>query len=162
MKIIAEQKNIRMSARKVRLVTDVVKNMAPQQAVTTLDFTPKRAAKPVAKVIKQAIANATNNFKANPTQLRISEILVDEGPTFKRWRAVSRGRAHSILKRTSHVKVILEILAAKPVEKPKTVAKPVAEVTKADTTVKTPKTSKKTAASATKKTNTKTKKTTKQ
>lgn len=120
MKITAEQKYIRMTARKVRVVVDAVKDLKPADAITQLEVMNKRAALPVSKVLKQAVANATNNFNLSPSQLKISEILVNEGPTFKRFQAVSRGRAHSILKRSSHVKVILETIAAKqPVAAPK-------------------------------------------
>lgn len=138
MKITAEQKYIRMSARKLRLVVDAVKHLSPQAALKQLEFMNKRATTPVSKVIKQAVANATNNFRLNPQQLKISEVLVNEGSTYKRWRPVSRGRAHSILKRTSHVKVILETVSSKPViqPKPSPVVKKEAVVKSAKKTVK--------------------------
>ncbi len=103
----AEQKYIRMSPRKVRLVANSIKGLNPKDAIVHLSFLKKAAAVPVAKTIKQAIANATNsNLKEE--DLRFKTIQVGEGATLKRWRAVSRGRAHKILKRSSHIKVILE------------------------------------------------------
>lgn len=111
MKIKAEQKFIRTSPRKLRLVADVVRGLGPQEAIRQLEIIRKNAALPLAKVIKQAIANASNNLQINQNSLQISSIEINEGPTFKRWQAVSRGRAHSILKRTSHIKVVLETSA---------------------------------------------------
>lgn len=108
MKIVAEQKYIRVSPRKLRLIADVVRSLKPQQALEHLDFINKAASEHLAKVIKQALANANHNFNLNENQVKFSEIQVNEGPTFKRWRAVSRGRAHSILKRSSHVRVVVE------------------------------------------------------
>jgi len=108
MEVKAEAKYIRMSSRKVRLVVDAIRGLSPQKALEYLKFVNKRAAGPLSKVIKSAIANAKNNFGLKPEDLRFKEIQVGEGPTLKRWRAVSRGRAHQIMKRTSHIKVILE------------------------------------------------------
>ena len=108
MDIKAEAKHIRMSPRKVRLVVNVIKSLSPQEAIEKLRFVNKRAAKPVAKVIQSAIANAKNNLKLDESSLRFKEIQVNEGPTLKRSRAISRGRSHQIMKRTSHIKVILE------------------------------------------------------
>lgn len=108
MKIVAEQKYIRVSPRKLRLVADVVRALKPLQALDHLSFINKAASEPLAKVIKQALANASHNFNLNENQVKFSEIQINEGPTFKRWRAVSRGRAHSVLKRTSHIRVVVE------------------------------------------------------
>lgn len=97
-----------MTPRKVRLVVDAVRGLTPRQALEQLAFMRKKAALPVEKTIKQAIANAVKNANIKEENLRFQEILVGEGPTSKRWRAVSRGRAHQILKRTSHIKVLLQ------------------------------------------------------
>jgi len=110
----AEQKYIRMSPRKVRLVTQAIKDLLPKEALDHLKFLNKRAALPVAKTIKQAIANAVNNKKLREEELRFSKIEVLPGSTYKRWRPVSRGRAHSIFKRTCHIKVILKTKNQKP------------------------------------------------
>lgn len=104
----AEAKNIRISAQKVRKVVSAIKELDPQEAVVNLEFINKRAAEPLKKVIKSAIANATHNFDMNEDNLKFKTIQIGEGPTYKRWRPVSKGRAHQILKRTSHIKVILE------------------------------------------------------
>jgi large subunit ribosomal protein L22 len=108
MLIKAEKNYIRMSPQKLRLVVDVVKKLNPVESLDYLKFLNKRAARPLAETIKQAIANAVNNKKADKKKLKFAYIDVMEGPTYKRWRPVSRGRAHSILKRTSHIKVVLE------------------------------------------------------
>jgi len=104
----AEAKYIRTSPRKVRLVVETIKNLSPQRALDYLKFINKRAAKPLSKLIQSAIANAKNNLGLKPEDLKFKEIQVGEGPTLKRWRAISRGRAHPIMKRASHIKVILE------------------------------------------------------
>ena len=108
MEIIAEANYIRMSPRKVIPVTEAIKSLSPLVALEKLALMPKRAAKPVAKVIKSAIANATNNSKLSADILRIKSIVVGSGPALKRWRPVSRGRAHPYKKRMSHIKVVLE------------------------------------------------------
>ena len=104
----AEQKNQRQTARKTRLVSEAVKKMSIEQAIRQLAVMDRRASLPVLKVLRQAIANATNNHGLSLDQLVIADIVVNEGPTYKRWRAVSRGRAHTILKRTCHIKVELK------------------------------------------------------
>ena len=97
-----------MSLRKIKLVAQAVKDLTPREAIDHLKFLNKRAAVPVAKTIKQAVANAVNNNKLKEEDLEFVSIQALAGPTLKRWRPVSRGRAHSILKRTSHIKVILK------------------------------------------------------
>jgi len=108
MEIIAYQKFIRTSPRKLRLVADAVRNLHPTQALIKLKFINKRAAEPLAKVFKQAVSNAVNNSNLKEVDLKIKHLQIEEGPTLKRWRAVSRGRAHRILKRMSHIKIVLE------------------------------------------------------
>ena len=108
MEVKAEAKYIRTSPRKVRLVVETIKNLSPQRALDYLKFINKRAAKPLSKLIQSAIANAKNNFGLKPEDLKFKEIQVGEGPTLKRWRAISRGRAHPIMKRASHIKIILK------------------------------------------------------
>lgn len=104
----AQQKYIRTSPRKMRLVVGAIRGLPPREALAQLAFMRKRAAQPVAKVIKQALANAANNHGLQQESLNFKNIEVSEGPVFKRWRAVSRGRAHPILKRTSHLTIVLE------------------------------------------------------
>ena len=107
MQIIAYQKFYRMSPRKLKLVADSVRSLKPTQALTQLQFMHKRAATKLHQVMKQAIANALDN-KLKDTDLVIKHILVEQGPRYRRFRAASRGRARMIVKRTSHIKVILE------------------------------------------------------
>ena len=108
MEIKAEAKYIRISPRKARLVVKAIRGLTPQKALDYLKFVNKRAAEPLSKIIQSAIANAKNNFGLKPEKLKFKKIQVGEGPTLKRWRAISRGRAHPIMKRTSHIKIILE------------------------------------------------------
>jgi large subunit ribosomal protein L22 len=104
----AIQKYIRTSPRKLRLIADAVRSLAPAEALRQLRFVDKRAAEPVAKVIRQALANAKQNFGLATEKLIFKTLEINEGPTYKRFRAVSRGTAHSIMKRSSHIRVILE------------------------------------------------------
>lgn len=125
----AEQKNTRQAPRKVRLVADTVRKMPLEQALKQLAVMEKRASLVVAKVIRQAIANASHNHHVAFADLTLKNITVNAGPVYKRWNAVSRGRAHSIYKRTSHITVILETKAdvkpvAAPVATPKKTAVP--------------------------------------
>ena len=108
MQIRAYQKNIRTSPRKLRLVADTVRDLPPRQALTQLQFMKKRAAGVLAKVLQQALSNAVNNQGLSDSALQIKLLQIEEGPTLKRWRAISRGRGRRILKRMSHIKIILE------------------------------------------------------
>jgi large subunit ribosomal protein L22 len=96
-----------MSARKVRLIVDLIRGRDVQDALNILKFTPNRAAPMISKVLTSAIANA-NEAEANVERLFVSEARVDEGPTMKRFRPKDRGRAHPILKRTSHIVVAVD------------------------------------------------------
>jgi large subunit ribosomal protein L22 len=104
----AVSKNLRISPKKVRLVAENFSGKPAQEALDSLRFVPKKAALPISKVLKSAISNAQNNKQLKPEGLVIKEILVGAGPTLKRIRPVSRGGAHQILKRTSHIKIVLE------------------------------------------------------
>ncbi|MAG44870.1 50S ribosomal protein L22 [bacterium] len=109
MKITAKLRHLRMSPRKVRLVANLVRGMDVIQAKTQLKFMSKRAAGHVLKLLESAIANAKNNFNIqNENNLFIFEIRVDQGPSLKRWRARAMGRAARILKRTSHITLVLD------------------------------------------------------
>ena len=98
-------KTIRLSAQKGRLVADQVRGLNVAKALELLQFSDKKAALPIRKVLESAIANAEHNEGADVDDLRIENICVDEGPTLKRWRARAKGRGAKILKRTSHIKV---------------------------------------------------------
>ena len=96
-----------MSARKIRLVVDLIRGRHVQEALNILKFSPNRAAGMVSKVLTSAVASA-NEGEANVERLFVQEAFVNEGPTMKRWRPKDRGRAHPIMKRTSHITVVVE------------------------------------------------------
>jgi len=97
-----------ISARKARLVADLVRGMPVGPALSLLEFTPKKAAGLIKKVVSSAIANATQSAGVDEDKLVISRILIDEGPTAKRWTPRAMGRATRIRKRTSHIFVAVE------------------------------------------------------
>ena len=107
MQVTAKLNGARISAQKVRLVADQVRGMPVEKAEQLLTFSPKKAAHIVKKVLLSAIANAEHNEGADIDELKISVITVDEGPTMKRGRARAKGRGTRILKRTSHITVIV-------------------------------------------------------
>ena len=102
-------KFIRMSPRKLRRVVNEIRGKDTHTAQTILKFMPYAAAKVVEKVLKSAVANAKENEKLNPDELRITKAYVDGSSTLRRWRPMSRGRGYPILKRTSHVTVEVEM-----------------------------------------------------
>ena len=108
MEIKASQRDIRQTPRKVRLVANTVKELSLEQAIRQLAVMQRAATLPVLKTLRQAVANAVHNHGLSPANLRIKELIVNDGSTLKRWRAVSRGRSHSIYKKTCHVLVTLE------------------------------------------------------
>ncbi|MEE8207978.1 MAG: 50S ribosomal protein L22 [Nitrosomonadaceae bacterium] len=101
----AKLTNTRLSPQKMRLVADQIRGLPVERAIDVLTFSNKKAAAIIKKVLESAIANAEHNDGADIDELKISEILVDAGPTMKRLRPRARGRADRIIKRTSHVKV---------------------------------------------------------
>lgn len=101
----AKLTNSRLSPQKMRLVADQVRGLPVERALDVLTFSNKKAASVIKKVLESAIANAEHNDGADIDELKISEILVDAGPTMKRLRPRARGRADRIIKRTSHLKV---------------------------------------------------------
>ncbi len=104
----AKVKNVRISPRKVRMVVDAVRGKNVSQAVHILEYTRKKAVLPVQKLLKSAIANASENDGiADVDDLFIDRITVDEGPTLKRFMPRARGRATPIHKRTSHIQIFL-------------------------------------------------------
>jgi len=107
MDIIAKLSYLRSSPRKVRLVVDVVRGMDAERASAQLKFLNKRASDPVLKLLNSAVANAKNNFQKTEN-LYIREIFVDQGPTYKRFRAAAKGRTSPINKKTSHITIILD------------------------------------------------------
>lgn len=107
MEVRAVAKGVRVSPRKVRPLIDMVRGKNVNEALDLLRFTPTPKARIVAKLVKSAAANAENNFQMAPQDLRIVEIFADEAPTLKRYRPRSRGRASPILKRSSHITVVV-------------------------------------------------------
>jgi large subunit ribosomal protein L22 len=103
----AIERHIRMSPQKVRLVLDVVRGKPATEALAILKFLPHRAARPVAAAVRSAMANAENNFNMDPDDLVITRCAADEGRTLKRWRPRARGRVNQILKRSSHITVVV-------------------------------------------------------
>lgn len=101
-------KHVRISPRKLRPVADMVRGMNVEEALAVLEFTPRKGADILSKVIKSAKANAENNHEMNTDALYLAEVYANQGPTMKRWRAASMGRGVKILKRTSHVGVVLK------------------------------------------------------
>ncbi len=104
---VAKHRYARISARKVRLVADLIRGLACDRAVELLKFTHQRAARMVDRVLKSAMASA-NEQEAAMSRLYVSEARVDPGPIIKRFRAKDRGRAHSIHKRTSHIVIAVD------------------------------------------------------
>jgi ribosomal protein L22 len=103
----AQAKYVRSSPRKARLVVDHIRGKSVDEARAILAHTPRAAAVPVLKVLESAIANAEHNHELLPEELRIHQVMVDEGPTIKRFRPRALGRATKIRKRTSHITINL-------------------------------------------------------
>ena len=108
MEVKAISNNIGTSPRKLRLIADLVRGKKVDQALTILKFLPSPSAQSVAKAVKSAAANAENNYEMTPSDLKIIKILIDEGRTMKRFRAGPRGRVKPILRRSSHITVIVK------------------------------------------------------
>ena len=106
----AKLKFVRIAPRKMRLVADLVRGRRLEEALTILEYSLKGAAKPIEKILKSAVSNMLIREEAkkiDTDKIWIKKITVDEGPTAKRWRPRAMGRATRILKRSSHVIVIL-------------------------------------------------------
>ncbi len=134
MAVKAIAKSVRMSPRKVSVVASLVRGRTVSDAITILEHTPRRSALPVKKVIESARANADYNHGYKPDTLKITEITVNSGPSYKRFRPVARGSAHPYQLRTSHISVTVdgELRAKKTAEK-KPAAKPASKTTKKET-----------------------------
>ena len=101
----AKHRHAKISPQKCRLVADQVRGLPVDKALTMLNFSNRKAAVLLRKVLESAIANAEHNDGADIDELKISSIFVDQGPTMKRMRARAKGRGNRILKRTSHITV---------------------------------------------------------
>ena len=104
----ASLKFARISARKVKIVIDLIRGKSTDEALAILKYTPKAASPLVEKLLKSAIANAVNNHNMDGNKLYISEIFANQGPTMKRIRAATKVRANRIRKRTSHIEIVLK------------------------------------------------------
>jgi large subunit ribosomal protein L22 len=105
MQATAVLKNVRTSAQKGRLVADLIRGLPVARALEVLEFSPKKAAKPLRKALESAIANAENNAGADVDELRVSVVFVDGGSQIKRFHARAKGRGVRIIKRLSHFTV---------------------------------------------------------
>ena len=99
---------VRISAQKVRLVCDQIRGKRVEEALSVLEFTPRKGAKIVAKVLRSGIANAENNQNLDVDSLFVKRIEVGPGPTLKRFLPRAQGRATPLLKRTSHITIVLD------------------------------------------------------
>jgi large subunit ribosomal protein L22 len=104
----AKAKFLRLSPRKARVVVDLVRGKRVPEALAVLSLCRKAAAKPVKAVIQSAVANAAQGERVDEEMLRVKQAYVDPGPSLKRWRPRAMGRASRVLKRTSHVTVVVE------------------------------------------------------
>ena len=100
-------RNLRISPRKVQIVLDLIRNKPADLAMAILQNTPKAASEPVAKLLKSAMANAENNHNMDKNNLYVSECFVCPGPIMKRIRPRAQGRAYRVLKRTSHITMVV-------------------------------------------------------
>jgi large subunit ribosomal protein L22 len=101
-------RHIRIAPRKIRVVIDLIRGKNIGEAYAILKYTPKVGAEVLLKVLQSAIANAENNFDMNSDKLYVAAAYVDQGPTLKRIHPRSRGQAFKILKRSSHVTVVVQ------------------------------------------------------
>ena len=108
MEVTAKARYVRVSPRKARLVTELVKGKKVEEALNILAFTKKAFAKTLTKVINSAVANAQQNNKMDVDTLMVKRIAIDGGPTLKRYIPRAMGRATMVRKRTSHVTVVLD------------------------------------------------------
>ena len=105
MQVAAKLRFARVSPQKGRLIADMVRGRPVGEALQTLTFTPKKAARIVRKVLESAIANAEHNHGADIDELKVSTVEVNEAPTYRRYRARAKGRGARIIKRNSHITI---------------------------------------------------------
>ena len=99
---------VRIAPRKVKIVLDLIRNQPAEKAMAILKYTPKAACEVVAKLLKSAMANAETNHNMDVSRLYVAECSVCQGPTLKRIRPRSKGRAYRINKKTSHINLVLK------------------------------------------------------
>ena len=108
MEVQARVKTLGVSPKNLRNLIDTVRGMKVEDAISSLRFTPIPMARMVRKAVESAVANAENNYEMTRDELRIVKIVADEGPRMKRFKAKPRGRAAPIIKRTSHLTVVVD------------------------------------------------------
>lgn len=113
MQIRAHLRYLRIAPRKVRLVIDLIRGLSVDQAIDQLSVLPKRSALPVLKLLNSALANAAHNHQMERKTLRIASIVANEGPKLKRWQPRAFGRAAPIIKRSTHITIVLEGASSK-------------------------------------------------
>ena len=101
-------RQVRISASKVRRVADLIRGLNVDDALSTCEFAPQAASEPIYKVLASAVANAENTDNLKRGDLYVSQIFVDEGMTMRRIRPRAKGSASRILKRSSHITVVVE------------------------------------------------------
>ena len=105
---VATLKNARISARKVKIVADLIRGKDAKEALAIVKFTPKASSEIIEKLLKSAIANAENNHGMKSNNLYVAEIYANQGPTMKRIRPAAKGSSVRIRKRTSHITIVLK------------------------------------------------------
>ena len=123
----AQAKWVRMSARKARLVLDLVRGRTVPEARTVLAFTPRAAAREIDRVLASAVATAESAHGLDGDELLVLEAYADEGPTLKRWRARARGRVNRIRKRTCHITIVVAESERNRRPRPQKAAQPAVE-----------------------------------
>jgi len=109
MESVAKLRNVRLSARKARLVVDLVRGKGIQEAMNTLQFSPQKTAPILSKLLKSAVANAEQKGISDVDRLFVKTAFVDQGPVLKRFIPRAQGRASRIRKPTSHITVVLAV-----------------------------------------------------
>ncbi|MBU4274935.1 50S ribosomal protein L22 [Patescibacteria group bacterium] len=132
MEIKVELNYLRITPRKTRQAVNLVRGKKVEEAEALLEFSANRPAKSVLKLLRSAVTSAKNSFQLEPSNLYISKIFVDEGPKLKRWMPVSRGSAHPLWKRASHITLVLA--EVKPTSKKKTKKKTEEKIKKEEPT----------------------------
>ena len=108
MEVQAKLRFVRVAPRKAQLVADLIRRKGSEEALNILTFTKKGSAKTIIKLLKSAIANATQKKNSDVDRLYVKKITVDQGPTMKRFQPRALGRATTIRKRTSHITIVLD------------------------------------------------------
>jgi large subunit ribosomal protein L22 len=107
MDVVATTKYVRISPQKVGSVIHLIRGLPAQQALDLMNFSPRKAGRFIGRTVRSAMANAENNFEIDPSTLWVKEAMVGNGPALKRFQAKARGMAGPVLKRTSHIRIVL-------------------------------------------------------